>query len=64
MTRPDYIQCISHPRETLKPLCGGEYKPFFVNLDHALLNALQGGRLVACPDCIDKVVGILEGDAE
>lgn len=62
--REEYINCIRHTHaEKLKESwCGRQVDLFewtFMNIDHAAYNALNGGRLVACPDCVKAVEATL-----
>lgn len=56
MSRPEYVKCIAQSREDLKgkAWCGRSVAAewAFTSLDHAALNALAEGRLLACRDCI------------
>lgn len=52
--RPEWVKCIASP-VTSDAVCGRK-EPFawrFQGLDHAYGNAVKGGRLVACPECVD-----------
>lgn len=35
-----------------------------MNIDHAALNGREEGRLVACPDCVAKVLAALRNGAD
>lgn len=54
--RPDYIHCVKRP-DVKAGWCGREISGggtrgfFFTDIEHALLNGEQGGRLLLCPDC-------------
>lgn len=61
MARPDYIACVfigmgDRSRETW---CGGAYASYFTGATHAALNGLNGGRLVACPECVAAITAAL-----
>lgn len=65
MERPDYIKCIRHTHEEMKTTSWcGRYIPrsewYFVDIDHAAYNAMNGGRLVACEGCVSKVTELLQ----
>jgi len=58
--RPEYITCILDTCEDNlgKVLCGKNIDAFeftFTGLDHWLNNRLAGGRLLGCPECLEKV---------
>src|SRR6056300_380598 len=59
--RPDYISCIPrNERGNLTTaLCGRDEQPFFVSVDHAVHNANSDGRIIACPECVARVVETL-----
>lgn len=63
MNRPDYMKCVQTGMadEKFKPWCGvsNGFRPFFVDATHAALNGLQGGRLVACPECVEAITKAL-----
>ena len=61
MKQPDYIKCISSG-ESGRSFCGGEYEPFFINIEHALNTVMFGSRLLVCPDCAYKVAKIMTGE--
>jgi hypothetical protein len=52
--RPEYIECIRSP-ETGNRLCNRHEirPPFFQGLDHAYRAVMQGGRQLACKDCVE-----------
>lgn len=56
---PDYVKCIAHTREEKlgESWCGRALSNewHFTSIEHAIYNALDGGRLVACPACIEAV---------
>lgn len=65
--RPDWIKCIRHTHEEMKTTswCGRQlwgYEWAFVDIDHAVYNAMNSGRLLACKECVAKVVATLGGD--
>lgn len=51
--RPDHVRCVLKPRSPEHlAWCGASAVGFFfVDVDHALANGEQGGRLLMCPDC-------------
>ena len=53
--RPESITCIrqTHAEHLRETWCGQRVLLdfVFINLDHAAYNGLEGGRLVACPEC-------------
>lgn len=60
--RPEWVECIAYPTDDRKTWCGGHYRPFFTDIDHAALNALKQGRLVACPECVNAIHKILTNE--
>jgi hypothetical protein len=50
--RPDYVTCIITEGNRFKSLCGRDVGFAFTSLEHADLNEKNGGRLVACEDCL------------
>jgi len=59
---PSYVKHIQHPKEKKVFWCNTPwYREFaFTGLDHASANALDEGRLLACPDCVEAAVKALE----
>jgi hypothetical protein len=61
MKRPAYITCIMNVMNTnalyaTDTLCGNKVKGFcFTSIDHWLHNRICEGRLVGCPECLEKV---------
>ena len=57
MGNPDYVKCVqvNERDKPTKTWCGRESSPnvewIFVDANHAILNALQEGRLLICPAC-------------
>lgn len=54
--RPDYVHCVKRPNVKAgwcgREISGGGTRGFFfTDVEHALLNGEQGGRLLLCPDC-------------
>lgn len=54
--RPDYVHCVKRPNIEVgwcgREISGGGTRGFFfTDIEHALLNGEQGGRLLLCPDC-------------
>lgn len=70
--RPDFVHCIKHVRkseELKRDVTWCERVPehkewLFQDVDHAALNAQQGGRMVACPSCCIAVTAVLERQQE
>ncbi len=62
--RPDYIACISKERSRHVALCGGQWRPFFVGADHALLAIDQGQRLLPCRECLTVALRAALGGGE
>lgn len=61
-SRPEYITCISDPYRdgAARSLCGRTGPEFrFTSIDHAFMNAKNGGRLLACSACIAVVIDVL-----
>jgi hypothetical protein len=54
--RPEWVHCVGFGdavrADSRRTWCGRDERPFFVGIDHAALNGEQGGRLVACRDCV------------
>jgi len=62
--RAEWWTCIASP-STGRSLCGGNHKLYmFTGLDHAYLNAVQDGRLVACPECVAIIPIALKVDGD
>lgn len=66
MERPEYVKCIgfgSAVRTDGKTVwCGREDQTMefkFVDITHAALNGEQGGRLLACPECVKEITRCL-----
>ncbi len=58
--RPDYIVCVKRPNDKVgwcgREISGGGTRGFFfTDVEHALLNGEQGGRLLLCQDCEDAI---------
>ena len=53
--RPDHVHCIAHTHVDLEgeTLCRKSSRMTwcFTSIDHAFNNAVQGGRLLICPEC-------------
>lgn len=68
LKRPEWVKCIAHPHTDSAGLawCGRKLQGFsFVNTDHAALNGVAKGRLVACRDCTYHVAAALtEGQTD
>jgi len=60
--RPDWVHCVGFGNairtDGKMSWCGKSYElqPFFHDIDHAALNGENGGRLVACPECVDEII--------
>lgn len=64
--RPEWVKCIEHDHADLKgqSWCGRALPPSefrFAGVDHAAENGRQGGRLVACSECVLKIAEALVG---
>lgn len=64
MSRPEWIKCIRQTRveHKGKTWCGRQLSDFdwaFVDVDHAANNGANGGRLVACPQCVEAAAKAL-----
>jgi hypothetical protein len=60
MDRPEWVHCISHNMNGgRRSWCGGDDRPFFTDIDHAALHGEQGGRLVACRECVAAITKAL-----
>jgi len=63
--RPEWVRCIrrNHVAHDKESWCGkstyGFDKPF-LDVDHAAENGLQGGRLVACRECVTAATAALQ----
>lgn len=62
--RAEWIKCVrrSHAEHVNETWCGQPISAFdwcFVDANHAAENGLQGGRLVACPECVAKITAAL-----
>lgn len=62
--RPDYVKCVRRSAPSSgtpgKTLCGRNFWSFewtFQDVEHALQNEEQGGRLVTCPECAAAIRG-------
>jgi hypothetical protein len=57
--QPEHVKCIAHTHADLIGLswCGKRvsHEWRFVNIDHAVYNALHEGRLLACAECIEAI---------
>jgi hypothetical protein len=63
--RPDWVHCIGFRgirMDGKATWCGQNYElePFFMDADHAAQNGEQKGRLVACPECVARIVEALQ----
>lgn len=60
----EYIKHIRHTHEDKKKTawCGQEliFDWAFVNIDHVAYNNMNGGRLLPCKKCVEKVIEALE----
>lgn len=63
--RPEWVECIARPDRRNEGWCGSQVNGFaFVSLDHAAMNRVQGGRLVACRECVAAAVKALTSGHE
>jgi hypothetical protein len=58
--RPEWVKCINdaHLDNTGLSWCGCRIETFefsFVDIGHAAMNGRNGGRLVACPECVSAI---------
>lgn len=55
--RPDWVHCVGTGMvgEEGRSWCGGAERPFLVDPAHAALNGRNGGRLVACRECVAAI---------
>lgn len=58
--RPEWVKCIAdqHSDNAGLSWCGRRIEAFefsFVDIDHAAINGRNGGRLVACPECVSAI---------
>jgi hypothetical protein len=56
--RPDYVVCVgrSHIDHKNETWCERRADGFvFAGIDHAAENGKAGGRLVACPQCVEQI---------
>lgn len=67
MKRPEWVHCVSHDHADLRDIswCGrnvsAEFR--FIGVDHAAENGRQGGRLVACRECVAAIIEALQQGA-
>ena len=59
--RPHYITCIRDP-DLVRTWCGHKISLqfTFVDIEHALVNARNKGRLLTCPECAQVIMDELE----
>jgi len=59
---PSYVKHIQHPIEVRAFWCDTKWQRefIFIGLDHVTANALNEGRLLACPACVDAAKAALE----
>ena len=59
MSRPDYVHCIlrEYGEHPVMSWCGRNVSAefHFMDIDHAVFNAEQEGRLLICPECAEIV---------
>lgn len=61
----EYVKHIMHTHhgEEARSWCGEQNEMQmtwgFISLDHAAYNAIRGGRLLACPECVRAAVSAL-----
>lgn len=63
--RPDWVHCVGIDAirtDGKTTWCGKSYelRPFFQDIDHAAFNGERGGRLVACPECVEEITRCLK----
>ena len=63
----DVNACIrqTHAERSTMSWCGRRIEPFewtFTDVDHALYNILNQGRILVCPDCKKVLITILRGE--
>ena len=76
MDRPENVKCIAstHADKIGRSLCGrrigsnvdGELRAtefVFVDTDHWFYNSVQKGRLLGCPQCLERVIARIAADA-
>ena len=66
-SRLDYIKCIKHTHADLPNTswCGEKLSSFdwvFQDIDHAVYSVQFGSRNIPCPDCLNKIYGVLKND--
>ena len=59
--RPEYVQCIrhtdaEHPHESWCGRTLWRHDLAFESIDHAVYNAQQEGRLLACSSCVGRIM--------
>jgi hypothetical protein len=64
--RPEWVKCIQHTHmeKTQLTWCGEPISSagwHFQSLDHAAYNAMNGGRSVACKQCLLAAFGLFLG---
>lgn len=67
MSRPDYVVCVRTGIEGDKTAWCGCFigRAFsFSDPTHAALNGKQGGRLVACKECVDAITKALNNGVD
>ena len=61
--QPEWVHCVAHSHLDLKGTswCGRRLAPgwHFADADHAAENGRQGGRLVACRECVSAICAAL-----
>lgn len=69
MRRPEYVTCVKHDVGEAhacfgKTWCGRPQSGFmFTSIDHAVYNAMGGGRLTTCPECLAAIRKALDDSA-
>lgn len=60
--RPEHVKCIRKNDDTNKTWCGllHEEQFVFLDIDHAVFNKINEGRLVTCNNCSQKIINELE----
>lgn len=65
LERPEYIKCIQHTHAELQKTswCGRKLYSFdwaFQDIDHAVYSVQSGSCQIPCPECLDKIYGVLK----
>ena len=59
--RPEYVKCVKSPK-TDKSWCELDWgeKPFFQDVDHAVLSGLNQSRLLICGYCRQEIIKAMD----